>query len=106
MPNDNIVRGTTPTLKFTVPFSTEEIQAAFVTMKQGGQIVIDKEAGKDGCACNDKEISVTLTQDETLMLKACQTIEIQIRIKDKDGNAFASQIIKTFAEEIIKEGVI
>lgn len=43
-------RGTTPTLKFTLPFDTSTLDAVWVTIAQGGKIIINKKIRlrKDG----------------------------------------------------------
>lgn len=59
-------RGTTPTLRFTLPFDTSTLDAVWVTIAQGGKVIINKE--KSDCDLNGNDISVTLTQEETLAL--------------------------------------
>ena len=43
-------RGTTPTLKFTLPFDTSTLDAVWVTIAQGGKVIINKKIRlrKDG----------------------------------------------------------
>ena len=36
-------RGTTPTLKFTLPFDTSTLDAVWVTIAPGGKIIINKK---------------------------------------------------------------
>lgn len=55
---------------------------------------------------DDERISVTLTQEETLAFDAVGTVKIQIRVLLKDGSALASDIVKTTAEVILKDGEI
>ena len=106
MANNNITRGTTPTLTFTLPFDVANIAKAYITIAQNGEIVIDKEVGDTGCTCSDKTITYHLTQEETLKLADCRGIEMQIRLRTTNGEVLASQIIKSFVEEILKDGVI
>ena len=106
MANNNIVRGTTPTLTFTLPFDAANIAKAYITIAQNGKIVIDKEVGDTGCTYSDKTINYHLTQEETLKLADCREVEMQIRLRTTNGEVLASQIIKTFAEKILKDGVI
>ena len=106
MANNNIVRGTTPILTFTLPFDTANIAKAYITIAQNDEIVIDKEVGDTGCTYSDKTITLHLTQEETLKLADCSGIEMQIRLRTTNGEVLASQIIKAFVEEILKDGVI
>lgn len=99
-----IIRGTTPTLEFTIPFDTELIEEAFVTLSQNREVIIDKPL--QDCECLENKLTVQLTQDETLSL-ACDCItEIQVRVKLKDGAAMASNIITVDTNRILKDGAI
>lgn len=99
-----IIRGTTPTLEFTIPFDTELIEEAFVTLSQNREVIIDKPL-KD-CECSENKLSVQLTQDETLSLVCDCITEIQVRVKLKDGAAMASNIITVDTNRILKDGAI
>ena len=97
-------RGTTPTLRFSLPFDTSTLDAVWVTIAQGGKVIINKK--KSDCDLNGKDISVTLTQEETLALKAENKTEIQIRVLTTDGVALASAIFREDTKCILKDGVI
>ena len=99
-----MIRGTTPTLEFIIPFDTGQLAEAFVTLSQNEVIIIDKALTE--CQCNENKLSVRLTQEETLKLQCDCTTEIQIRAKTLEGEAIASQIIKVNTERILKDGVI
>lgn len=106
-----IIRGTTPTLYFTLPFDTELLEELYVTIVQNEEVIIDKPM--DECECNGAEVIVKLTQEETLKLEsACcvgemhPTAEIQIRVKTKEGEALASDIKRERIYRILKDGVI
>ena len=96
-------RGTTPTLKFTLPFDTSTLDAVWVTIAQSGKVIINKT--KSDCDLKGKDISVTLTQAETLALKEDKT-EIQMRVLTTDGIALASAIFREDTKCILKDGVI
>lgn len=99
-----ITRGTTPTLEFTIPFDTSLLSEAWVTLSQNDEIVIDKQL-KD-CSCDEKKLTVDLTQAETLQLDCDSKTEIQLRVKLSTGKALASAVIVVDTERIIKDGVI
>lgn len=97
-------RGTTPTLRFTLPFDTSTLDAVWVTIAQGGEVIINKE--KSDCDLEGTDISVTLTQEETLALTAGNKTEIQLRVLTTDGLALASEIFRENTDYILKDGVI
>lgn len=97
-------RGTTPTFQITVTgLSDIEIDVLWLTLKQGTtEITKDK---------NDVEIqgdviSTTLTQEETLMFKEGAKVGIQLRALSTNNTAYASNIVYTDVEKILKDGVI
>ena len=99
-----MIRGTTPTLEFTVPFDTELLAEAYVTLSQNRVIVVDKALSE--CQCNGNKLTVRLTQEETLKLKCDCNTEIQVRARMIDGNAVASNIMTVDTNRILKDGVI
>lgn len=99
-----MIRGTTPTMEFIIPFDTGQLAEAFVTLSQNEAVVIDKAL--EECQCDANKLSVRLTQEETLKLQCNFMTEIQIRAKTLEGEAIASQIIKVNTERILKDGVI
>ena len=100
----NMVRGTTPTLEFTLPFSTELLAEAYVTLSQNKRVVIDKPL--EELERNGNTLSVQLTQEETLLLDCAYKTEIQVRTRTSEGEALASDIITVTTDRILKDGVI
>lgn len=99
-----MIRGTTPTLEFVIPFDTGQLAEAFVSLSQNETVIIDKPLTE--CQCNGDKLIVRLTQEETLKLECDIVTEIQIRARTLEGEAIASQIIKVNTERILKDGVI
>lgn len=99
-----MIRGTTPTLEFIIPFDTGQLAEAFVSLSQNETVIIDKALTE--CQCNGDKLIVRLTQEETLKLECDIVTEIQIRARTLEGEAIASQIIKVNTERILKDGVI
>lgn len=99
-----MIRGTTPTLEFTLPIDTGQLAEAYVTLSQHGAVVIDKPL--EECTCEEKKLIVKLTQEETLKLQCDCITEIQIRARTLSGDAIASNIIRESTERILKDGVI
>ena len=99
-----MIRGTTPTLEFTLPFDVGILAEAWVTMAQKGEVVLDKQLSE--CQCGGNVLTVKLTQEETLSLKCNCLTEIQIRVRTVDGNALASKVMSVSPDRILKDGVI
>lgn len=99
-----MIRGTTPNLEFTLPFDTDIIKELYITFAQNSTVVIEKTI--EDCACNGDCLSLKFTQKDTLSLKHGVVVEIQIRLKTVNGEALASDIIKTSVSRILKDGEI
>lgn len=97
-------RGTTPTLKFALPFDTSTLAAAWVTLAQSGKVIVDRPL--EDCVLSGNELSVTLTQEETIQLTAEHRVDIQLRVRTTDDTALASKVFTLTAERILKDGVI
>ena len=99
-----MIRGTTPTLEFIIPFDTSILDEAWVTLSQNGSVILNKQLGD--CQCEERKLTVRLTQEETLKLDCDCKTEIQIRARTKEGEALASNIITVNTDRILKDGVI
>lgn len=96
-------RGTTQELTFTLPEEIS-IDALYITFRQDNRNVLEKTL--EDVTVNGRVITLPLEQADTLRFCAPKAVYIQLRIRDKLGNAIASEIIRTDAETILKEGVI
>ena len=99
-----MIRGTTPTLEFLLPFDTSILAEAFVTLSQNGTVVVDKQLTE--CNCTGTKLSVRLAQEDTLKFDCDCKTEIQVRARTQTGDALASNIITVNTERILKDGVI
>lgn len=101
-----MIRGTTPTLEFTLPFDTSLIAEMYITLAQNGTTVLEKTLSD--CNCSGTSVSLTLTQEDTLRLQQQPRLqgEIQIRVRTTSGEALASDIMSVYVGRILKEGVI
>ena len=97
-------RGTTPTQIFNVDVDLTSAEVIYVTYKQRSCIVLEK--GIEEMDITPEQILFPLSQEDTLRFKPMLPVQIQIRARFPDGNAIASNIIDTYAEVILKEGVI
>lgn len=99
-----MIKGTTPTLEFELPFEASLVKNAYVTLAQKGVIVINKPLKE--CDHDSNVIQVKLTQEDTIRLSELDTVEIQIRVLTTYDEALASEIWTTTAERILYEGII
>jgi hypothetical protein len=103
-----MIRGTTPTLEFELPFSVSDLSEMYISLAQkiAGvcSVIVDIDMAR--CTCAGNVVSVKLTQEETLKLSAGRDTEIQIRAKTVTGDAIASDIITVPTDRILKDGVI
>lgn len=103
----NITRGTTPTITIHVPQDVDLSSASeiWVTLKQQPRS-LTKSLTDGQVAVDGSDISINLTQTETLAFKAGQGGLIQVRILLAAGLALASQIEHVNVYEVIKGGEI
>lgn len=99
-----MIRGTTPTFEFTLPFPVSTLKNAFVTFSQKRKVIINKELHQ--CECNENTLIVNLTQEDTLKFCCEDLVLIQVRVLTENNEALASQIIQTEANNILYDEVI
>lgn len=97
-------RGTTPTHEFTTDINLTSAEVLYITYKQDGKSIIEKDIGEVDIAA--EKVTTRLTQEETLKVKPAGTVKIQIRARLEDGSAVASNIMTASPEDILKDGVI
>ena len=105
-------RGTTPTVLLKVTSGDGESCdltsfRIFVTF-EGTDSKITKE-GEDisvSVVEDHTELTIKLTQEETLSFRNGDRVRVQLRCVDDEGNALASNIGSFHADEILLEGVI
>ena len=96
-------RGTTPTLIFALPFNAENISTLNIAFAQNRKVVLEKTL-RD-CQTSEKQITLKLTEQETLRFSAEALLEIQLRCV-YEGNHLASNIICTDVNRILKDGAL
>ena len=100
-------RGTTPTNTFKSALDLSEADVVYITYKQRGQTVLEKQKA-DITFTTEQQLycmTIGLTQENTLAFGAGD-VAIQIRARFSDGRAVASNIITAPVSQILKEGVI
>lgn len=107
-----IIRGTTPTNIFTTDIDLQNA-TVYLTYAQYGNTVFEKtgndltiKTAEDDDGATICLVTTTLTQDDTLALKANLNVSVQIRAIFADGKAIASEIMNISVGDILKDGVI
>ena len=102
-------RGTTPTLIFNLSKNSDldfdDLTEIWITLKlktysktwEMTECVLDNE---------EKTITITLTQEDTLKMPSTEHMKAQIRFLMNDGTALATNIVDVNINDILKEGVI
>lgn len=99
-----MIRGTTPTHTFNLPFDTYLIDKIKISYAQDGNVVLTKE--KDDCTLQGNSVKVRLTQEETLKFNARYKVQIQVRVLTTESDSLASKIYERSMEDILEEGVL
>lgn len=96
-------RGTTPINIFRTDVDLTNASVLFITYKQNGKVILEKSI--DEVSIKRNSVIVYLSQKETLLFKE-GIVTIQIRVRFFDGSTIASDLIRTNADDILKEGEI
>lgn len=99
-----MIRGTTPTLTFTLPFDVGILENVYITFKGYGNGGFEKQL--TDCIAQGNQLILKLSQTDTLQLAADQHVQIQIRAKTKNQEALASNIMTAAVSRILKDGEI
>ena len=99
-----MIRGTTPTITYYLPFDTSTISKLWLTFSQNKNELFT--LCKDDCTFYESSIEVELTQEETLRLDNLQPLAMQFRILTVDEKAIASNIMYTDVGAILRDGEI
>lgn len=96
-----MIRGTTPTHTFTLPFGSDVIASLRIIYAQDGDVKITRNTVPEG-----NNATVVLTQEETLSLDCDKYVEIQIRVLTLGGEALSSDIIRVSVERCLEDEVL
>ena len=102
---DNIIfRGTTPTIFVDCPFDADSLGEAYLTIQQLGRTVIEKtlqDFRREG-----KDLAVTLSQEETLLLNDKYAAEAQVTLKSVSGTVITHEPVSIRVGRSLKGVVI
>lgn len=102
-----LIRGTTPTIVITVQTEIDlhQVSEVWIYISQQNKVRVDKQLEDVTFDYENRKMSVTLTQDNTLALKEGEAL-FQIRLLLVDGTALATLASKVDVKPIYKPGVI
>ena len=98
-----MIRGTTPTHTFILPFPASTITEAYISYAQFGSVRIEKTLAD--CTVRGSNLTLKLSQAETLRLSDKARTEIQLAVRI-DEEVYRSQIIEVETARILKEAEI
>lgn len=101
---DSIRRGTTPAFGCTLDFGQANISVLWLTFSQGGAEKFTKTL--PDLSWEGRRFGFRLTQEETLMFKADELADVQLRLLLIDGTALGSKPVPFLVTGIRKDGVI
>ena len=97
-------QGTTPTHIFTLSVNPSTLKTVLITYAQDGKIIVEKTL--DDCEVSGNTISVTLTQTDTLAIRATGYVQVQVRAITEDGEALTSNIMRAVMEPALNQEVL
>ena len=102
-----LIRGTTPSIEITVQTEIDlhQVSEVWIYISQQKTVKVDKKISDVTFNYENNKMTVKLSQDDTLGLKAGDAL-FQIRLLLADGTALATVASEISIDEIYKQGVI
>ena len=85
-----MIRGTTPTHTFKLPFAVSLIAQAQIVYAQENEVLFVKTI--EQCELGEDTLKVTLSQEETFMFNCNKLLQIHLRVLTFAGDALATSI--------------
>lgn len=85
---DVIVRGTTATHEFSVPYNADEIKTLHIAYGQNNKIILSRD--KSSAQVSDRNITVSLSQQDTLGFMPEKNIKVEIKLLLNDGQVLSN----------------
>ena len=101
-----IIRGTTPTHDFELPYPKDYIKDARITYGQNGREIFSKKLAQ--CKFTEGVLSVTLTQEDTFSFLPKGHVSIELRVQLADGGVIRNEepielrIVDSMNSEVLK----
>lgn len=99
-----MIRGTTPTHIFELPFETGLLKDFRISYAQDNKILVEKST-KD-CSLDGKKITVTLSQEDTLKFSHLKFVEVQLKVLTNDGAVLATPVQMVSIGAILNDEVL
>lgn len=93
-----MIRGTTPTHYFNLPFEASLVDKARVIYHQWGKEILRKET--EDFKMEGNTISVSLTQEETFLFD-CTPVILQLRVRTTSGEVMNTKMITVSSEDCL-----
>lgn len=104
-----MIRGTSPNLVFEISgkdLNCFKLETIYFTFVQSNRVILEKNKSNGVTVLDENNISVKLTQEETLSFDSFDDVEIQMRAIFGSGDVVATDIVSVDVKRILKEGVI
>ena len=98
------MRGTTPEIKYELPFDSAMVARAKIVIVYGNETVIRKDTAdikKEGSA-----LSVTLTREETVKLPEDSRVQIQLEVETTGGDSLVTAPRSIYTGQLLDEGAL
>jgi hypothetical protein len=100
-----MIRATTPTHTFELPFDYEQfVSKILITYKQGKDIILEKT--ENDISFSGNTVSFELTQEETNLFNGEMIVDIQVRVLTKGGEALASETWHKTVNDVLNDKVL
>lgn len=99
-----MIRATTPTHSFELPFGKDYISKLIVTYDQDGNTVIEKRL--EDVSFEGNTLLVNLTQEETNLFESEKMVCIQLRVLTVNGKSIPSQKIYKNVYDVLNDEVL
>lgn len=99
-----MIKGTTPTHIFTLPFGAETIKTIQIIYAQNGVEKLTKSNAD--CALEGNSVSVKLTQEDTFAFADDACVEVQVRVLTMGNDALASRVMRVHCHECLSDEVL
>lgn len=86
-----MIRGTTPTHTFNIPFYASDIEVVKIIYSQNDNILFTKNT--EDCLRTAKSIVVKLEQEDTYLFDHNYPVQIQLRVKLTNGDVRSTNVI-------------
>ena len=98
-----MIRGTTPTHYFYLPFGREIVASLDICYAQKDKPVLVKSL--TDCTYEGNTVSVKLKPEDTLLFTAHRCVEVQVRVHTLGGEVLMSDVVRVSCEKCLFDGV-